>query len=320
MGNPLVSIITCTHNRPAMLRQAVLSILAQQYRPAECIVVDDGSTDDTREAVAAFGGRVRYYRHENKGVIPTLNIACRELARGAYIAISDDDDLMAPDRISRLHKALRLFPRAVLAVGDAGMIDADGNRTGQWITLDMPGKTDGPMLIEDGYKAIMWPRISLATCATLFRRADGQRVGWFDEGFQRCADTDFFARLARLGPLVYVPRVVAWYRRGHESRWSSNAANNLICEYNNLKLFEKHLASGGGDREITVRLRQRILDTLKRMAFLSTPAVALPSPVKDDYEKKGLSSLGMKDRLAYKWYAGIRLPLMIALRKGFFQG
>ncbi|MDA8389053.1 MAG: glycosyltransferase [Nitrospiraceae bacterium] len=316
MSNPLASIITCTHNRSAMLGQAVSSILAQHYDPVEAIVVDDGSTDDTKTVIGAFGDKVRYYRHENKGVIPTLNVACRQLARGVYIAISDDDDLIAPDRISRLHKALRLFPQAVLAVGDVEMIDASGARTGKRITLDVPGKGDKPILIEDGYKAIMWPRISLATCATLFRRADGERLGWFDEGFQRNADTDFFARLAQLGPLVYVPRVIAYYRRGHKSRWSDDAANNLICEYSNLMLFEKHLKSGYCGREMAERLRERIFYALKRTAYLANLAVAMPAAIRGDYERKGLSSLGMKRRLAYRWYRGVRLPLRSVFKKG----
>ncbi|MDA8388251.1 MAG: glycosyltransferase, partial [Nitrospiraceae bacterium] len=241
MNNPLVSIITCTYNRAGMLAEAVSSILAQKYDPVERIVVDDGSTDDTGDVMAAYGDDIRYYHQEHKGMEAALNVACRRLARGEYIAINDDDDLMLPDRIPRLYEALRRFPRAVLAVGDAELIDAWGNRTGERISFAIKVKREQPVLIENGYEAILWPLISPATCATLFRRADGERVGWFDEDFRRGSDTDFFGRLARLGPIVYVPGVVAYCRRGHPSKWDGHTANSLLCEISNLMLFEKHL-------------------------------------------------------------------------------
>lgn len=314
MDNPLVSIITCTYNRAEMLKETIHSILAQEYSPVEHIVVDDGSTDDTEKAVAAYGKSIHYYSHENKGLMATLNIACRQLAQGEYIAINDDDDLMLPDRITRLYEALCRFPQAVLAVGDAEMIDAEGARSGRRITFDIKGKKDKPILIENGYKALLWPLISPATCATLFRRSDGERIGWFDEGFPRNFDTDFFARLAQLGPIVYVPRTVAYYRRGHASRWSDNIGNNLLCEYGNFMLFEKHLKSGHADREMVKRLQTRMLHALKTLVLLTHRAEDIPAGIKDDYARKGLPLLDIKKRLAYKWYSEIRFPLMNAIK------
>ncbi len=316
MNNPLVSIIVCTHNRAGMIRETISSIAAQQYDPVEIIVVDDGSTDNTREVMAAYKNKIRYHRQQNKGFSGALNTACKTLVRGEYIAINDDDDLMLPDRISCLYKALRRFPQAVLAVGDAEMMDAEGNRTGKRINADIQPEQDKPVLMEDGYEAIFRPLIRPTTCATLFRRADGERAGWFDERFRRSTDTDFFGRLALLGPIVYVPRVVACYRRGHASMWNDNISNNLLCEYNNLMLYEKHLKSlQGGREEIAERLRKRMLQTLKRIAFLARYSGGKPITDHGCADmKRGLSLLDAKKRLAYEWYVRVRLPLKSAIK------
>lgn len=312
MNNPLVSIIICTHNRAGMIRETIESVSMQHYDPVEIIIIDDGSTDNTMEILAAYKGKIRFYRQENRGFSAALNAGCKKMARGEYIAINDDDDLMLPDRISVLYSALRSFPRAVLAVGDAEMMDARGNRTGNGINSDIEFKQDGPVLMEDGYKAIFWPLIRPTTCATLFKRSDGERAGWFDEGFRRSTDTDFFGRLAKLGPVVYVPTVVACFRRGHESMWSNNIKNNILCEYNNFKLYEKHLGLLDGEKGLMrERLRERMLGTMKAIAFLEHSAGEgrLQANNEGVNIKKGLSLLGMKKRLAYEWYVKIRLPL-----------
>ncbi len=316
VNNPLVTIATCTRNRADLLRETLSSILVQQYDPVEIIVVDDGSTDGTKKTIADYKDKIVYHSQENSGFARALNTACR-LARGEYIAINDDDDLMPPDRISRLYEALCRFPRAVLAVGEAEMIDSAGNRTGKLSTYALKGNSDAPILIENGYGAILWPLITPATCATLFRRADGERIGWIDERFRRSADTDFFSRLALLGPIVYVPQVVAYYRRRHTYMWSDNIANNLLCEYNNLVLFEKHLKSvHAGQKEITERLQARMLHTLKRLAFLIRHAEDVPWEIERDFirQKKGLPLLGLKKRLSYEWYARMRLPLASVIK------
>ena len=321
MDNPLVSIITCTFNRAGMLKETISSILTQRYDPVESIVIDDGSTDGTADAMAAYTGKIRYYRQENRGMEASLNFACRRLARGEYIAINDDDDIMLPYRISRLCGALLRFPRAVLAVGDVEIIDAQGGRGGVLNTFNAVGRPDRPILIENGYEAILWPLITPVPCATIFRRADGERVGWFDEGFRRGSDTDFFGRLARLGPIVYVPEVVACYRRGHPSKWDGRPENRLLCELANAMLFEKHLKfMYAGGRKIRDRLKTRMLCALERLAFLrangeALPGEDMPNGTETVAVRKGLSALDMKRRLYYEWYLRVRLPLAAAVKR-----
>ena len=111
MSAPLVSVIIPTYNRAALLCAAVDSVLQQTYRNIEIIVIDDGSTDETAEAVARYGNRVRYTRRPNTGVNPARNLGLKQ-ARGEFVALLDSDDLWAPYKIELQVRLLRSFTDA----------------------------------------------------------------------------------------------------------------------------------------------------------------------------------------------------------------
>lgn len=96
------------------------SVLSQRYRPVEIIVMDGGSNDRTDELMVTYGDKGRYYWQEGVAVARTR---ASQLVKGEYVAYQDDDDLMPPDRISRLHKALQEYPDAIFATGDYALID-----------------------------------------------------------------------------------------------------------------------------------------------------------------------------------------------------
>jgi len=89
----------------------------------------------------------------------------------------------------------------------------------------------------------LWPKVPAAPHTTLFRKVDGEKIGWFDQQFSDASeDKDFFARLGQLGPVVYVPKIVSYYRRGHDGSLTSN---HVRVAYRQFLLFEKHLKSLG---------------------------------------------------------------------------
>jgi glycosyltransferase involved in cell wall biosynthesis len=310
MERPLVSIVVCCHNRRQYLERTMRSVFAQQYRPVEIVVLDDGSTDGTDQLMASYGGRIRYYWQENRGIAATRTAACK-LTTGELIAFQDDDDLMPPGRIVKLYSALRAYPSAVFAVGDYALIDPEGKLTGdRW----MPGALDekeAPRLIEDGHAAVLWPQVPGVPHTTLFRRSDGERIGWFDEDFvYACSDADFFARLARLGPIVYLREVVSYYRRGHRAVWS----NQLRADYSRLQLFEKHLTLIGGQNE---KLRRRLLYRLRQMLVDIARQEKQGMHVEDNLSAcvtRCLSYLGWTDRLVCHWRGSIKPPLKKLIR------
>jgi glycosyltransferase involved in cell wall biosynthesis len=306
-NNELVSIVVCCHNRRQMLEHTMQSIFVQHYNPIEIVVLDDGSTDDTHKLMASYGDKVRYYWQQNQGIAVARTNACR-LAKGEFIAFQDDDDLMPPDRIVLLHKALSKFPSAVLALGDWAAIDADANPTGERSRSKFYANRAEPVLIENGYRAVLWPELTPTPHTTLFRRADGERIGWFDNHFfHACEDTDFFARCAQMGPIVYVPKVVSFYRRQR----TSLSANNVLMAYSTFLLLEKHLMSIMPEqKEINKRLQFRMLQTLKSLAYYKRKDKKLPDPIETYRLKKGLHGLGLKDQLEYWLWTLIRLPLL----------
>lgn len=124
---PIVSVVIPTYNRSALLRQRALpSVLAQTFADIECLVVDDGSTDDTERVVKEFekeDKRVRYLRKPNGGQASARNFGIRQ-SRGKYIALTDDDDEFLPKFIEEAVQAFEASPKEIGYVGaDTIIID-----------------------------------------------------------------------------------------------------------------------------------------------------------------------------------------------------
>lgn len=100
-SRPLVSVAISTQNRAPYLKDSINSVLMQTMQDFEIIVVDDGSTDDTKAVVEGFQDpRIRYCYQPSKGISAARNRAA-DLARGFYTAVHDDDDLMTPWRLEK---------------------------------------------------------------------------------------------------------------------------------------------------------------------------------------------------------------------------
>src|SRR5207253_7602448 len=116
----LVSTIIPVHNRPLLLRGAVESVLAQTYRPIEIVIVDDGSTDDTAQSIAALAAGypciVRHLRIPNGGP-GAAREAGRVVANGEFIQYLDSDDLLLPRKFELQVGGLRTHPECDAAYG-----------------------------------------------------------------------------------------------------------------------------------------------------------------------------------------------------------
>ncbi len=299
VDKPLVSLIICCHNRAELLPRTMESAFTQSYRPTEIIVLDDGSEDGTAQLMASYGDRIRYHRHQNQGIAAARSNACR-MARGEYIAFLDDDDLIPPGRIGLLLEALQEHPQAVFAVGDLAVIDEQGNPTGRrWLPEGALGRSR--TLFERGDEAVLWPHVPAAPHTTLFRRSDGERIGWFDRQYRFAAeDKDFFARLGRLGAVVHVPEVVSLYRQGHSSL-TNNSQRTL---YSQLLLFRNHLQSlDSGRAEFRRRLQWRILHTLRQMRQNEAAGMEIAGDIPEDYLRGALRQLSFADRARYRLFS-----------------
>ena len=129
MRTPLTSVVIPTYNRAGFLPTTVESALAQEGAEVEVVVVDDGSTDDTRAVVErhreAWGERFRYAWQENAERCVARNHGLR-LARGEFVAFLDSDDLWRPNHLSTCVEALVKNPKAAAAYAEHGLVDAEG--------------------------------------------------------------------------------------------------------------------------------------------------------------------------------------------------
>src|SRR5437764_6014170 len=132
-----VSIVVATHNRASLLPLALDSALGQDHRDLEVLVLDDGSTDETRDVLTGYAHRLpperfRFESHANMGQARTLNRGY-ELARGQLLGYLSDDDLLAPTLVSKLADALVKRPEASAAYPAYRLIDAEGTILDTWL-------------------------------------------------------------------------------------------------------------------------------------------------------------------------------------------
>jgi glycosyltransferase involved in cell wall biosynthesis len=201
-----VSAIIPVYNGAATIAEAVDSALAQTFRDLEVIVVDDGSTDDTRAILERYGKRIRVVVQRNSGPATARNAAAR-VANGEYLAFLDADDAWMPTMVERCVAELECDPRCVLAYGNLALIDSDGNPLGASL---ISGEAAHAPTIDEMLKR-MWP---IMTSGVVMRRAAFDQIGGFCEEFKRASYEDIHLWMVarELGPFCYIPETVAMWR------------------------------------------------------------------------------------------------------------
>lgn len=206
---PTVSVILPTYNQTRYLAQAIESVLRQTIDDWELVVMDDGSTDQTREVVAPYtrDPRIRYHVQSHQEGAAARNHGIR-VSSGRYVAFLDADDVWLPEKLERQLRLLQAHPEAGLCYTLTRRIDAAGR------VLDAawpPGGYEGDVVAP----LVRGSFIILST--VVVPRACGDRVGWFDESLPAfgAEDFDLWLRLARRYPVVCVREELILYRR-HE--------------------------------------------------------------------------------------------------------
>jgi glycosyltransferase involved in cell wall biosynthesis len=116
MSAPFFSVVIPVYNREKLVQRAIESVLAQEQEDYELIVVDDGSTDGTREAVRSYGEKVRLFEQENAGPGVARNRGIQE-ARGEYVTFLDSDDQWLPWTLATFDRAIHQHDRPAFVVG-----------------------------------------------------------------------------------------------------------------------------------------------------------------------------------------------------------
>lgn len=187
------SVVIPAYNRAGTIATALRSVLSQDHRPSEIIVVDDGSTDATAEAVTAFGDRVRLIRQSNQGASEARNRGVRE-ARHRWIAFLDSDDYWCDGHLRRIAAAIDgTGGRGVLYFSDARCPpDAGGELL--WTVCGF--SIHGPFeLIEDAAPWALGPFQPMMIPASVFDRRTYLEVGGLRADFRSREDTHLYLKI-----------------------------------------------------------------------------------------------------------------------------
>src|SRR2546425_8026166 len=225
---PLVSVVVPTHNRKSAVTRCVESILRSNYPRIEVIVVDDASTDGTFQHLSGLFPSIELIRFEYEQMVSASRNAGRKRAKGEFIFLVDDDNVVDPDAIAELVKAINDNTHAGIAgpimyyLRDPGNVWCSGVSR-NFLTSITRFSTEKPDGSASCYLTDDIPN------AFMIRKRVFDDVGDFDQvGFvQHLAEADFSTRAARKGfEAIMVPKATVWHDVPVR-KWPYRGARNL---------------------------------------------------------------------------------------------
>lgn len=223
-----VTVIIPAYNAEVCLQRCLMSVFDQEYPPEQVIVVNDGSTDNTKKIVDGYANRIEYFEQENQGPGASRNTGLKA-ARGAYVAFLDADDYWLPAFLS---KCVRFLEKH---------LDAVAVSTGQVHRLWGHGEVILPPLLQnlncpkeaviiENFFSFWAQQNHIVTGSSLIRRRIMETAGYQRTDFRMCEDLEYWGYLATFGKWGFIPEVLwigdpmpaaashGWIKR-HEKRW-----------------------------------------------------------------------------------------------------
>lgn len=201
---PKVSVLMAVYNGDRYLREAIDSILGQTFQDFEFLIINDGSTDRTREVILSYDDpRIRLVDNEhNLGLTQSLNRGLM-LAKGEFVARQDGDDISEPERLAKQVAFLEANPEVALL--------------GTWYKkIDAQGSLIGLRELPCDYTQIRWSLLffcPLVHSAVMLRKPTVvEQLGTYDESFSYSQDYEFWSRIARHFPVANLNEPLVQYR------------------------------------------------------------------------------------------------------------
>jgi glycosyltransferase involved in cell wall biosynthesis len=209
VSEPLVSIATASYNHERYLVETIESVLGQDYPHVEYLVVDDGSTDGSRQILRRYAERLAWSSvQENAGQAVALNRAL-EHATGGVLSFLSSDDTLLPGTVSRVVRAFADDPEVLVVYGDVWLTDERSER----MEYGVSGEWDAARMGRSAY-AVHQP-------AMFFTRRAWEIAGPFNERSWGLFDVEFVLRLVAVGPARYLREPLATFRLHPESKQMS---------------------------------------------------------------------------------------------------
>ena len=200
-----ISIIIPTHNRSNYILECVNSILDQDYRNYQIIVIDNDSSDDTQKVLAPLiqDKKIFFYYQQKRGPAAPRNMGVYKSA-GALIALLDSDDIFYPGKLKKQADYMDRHPSAMILHSDFNKFDDFGNNLGIRRTSFFSGHIYP--------KILLYWEILMATSCVIVRAELFNEIGLFDENLAAAEDLDLWARIARKYPIHHIPEILAGVR------------------------------------------------------------------------------------------------------------
>jgi glycosyltransferase involved in cell wall biosynthesis len=207
--NPLVSVVIPTYNRAWIVQEAIDSVIAQEFRDFELIVVDDGSTDDTLLHLTGYGKQLRVIHQSNKGVSAARNAGI-STASGRYLAFLDSDDLWLPGKLQVQVAFFKQNPEMRICQTEEVWI-----RNGLRVNPKQRHRKPSGMIFERSLGLCL-----VSPSAVMIERDLLSEVGFFNETLPACEDYDLWLRVSCRYPVHLIDQPLIVKRGGHEDQLS----------------------------------------------------------------------------------------------------
>jgi len=243
---PLVSVVIPAYNRAWCLAEAVDSVLAQEFRGFELIVVDDGSTDETPRLLEGYSEAIRVLRRENRGVSAARNAGIAA-ARTELIAFLDSDDLWLPGKLSRQVAFFSSHPGALICQTEELWV-----KNGRRVNPAKRHRKRGGMIFEPSLDLCL-----VSPSAVMVRRELFERVGLFDESLPACEDYDLWLRVSCRFPVHLIETPLIVKRGGHADQLSRGWGLDRYRIASIRKLLQAEGALTEGQRQAALSVLRR---------------------------------------------------------------
>lgn len=243
-----VTVIIPTLNRKALLLEALESAFAQTYRDYDILVIDDGSTDGTHDALSSYGDRLRYVRKNNGGEASARNRGILE-AGTAYIAFLDSDDLWDPTFLETTITHLEKNP--TLGLVSTGCVFFPDEKRRPRIRK---------RLLQGDLFPLLFYRNFITASAVVVKSDCFRQVGLFNESLELGVDYDMWLRIAKAYPIAFLNRSLCRWRR-HDGNISATELRHRQCV---LQVVSAHFDSARIPETTYRHRRSRLLASMGR--------------------------------------------------------
>lgn len=260
---PLVTVITPTYNQADTLAETIESVLSQDYPNIEYIVLDDGSTDHTREVLQRYVGRLKWESHANMGEARTTNKGW-SMAQGEFVMALSSDDLILPGLIRKAVAFMQAQPDTLVVYPGYFMIDTHST------ALE---KVDAPPY--DYLHMLGWHRCLPGVGSLIRRRAFDLESDKRDPAYRYVGDYEYWLRLGLRGPFALLPETLAAWRQHSGSTSVAHGSAAMAAEH--VQVIEAFYARPDLPPEVKAIRRRAFASAYYIAAAICLPVAFFPA-------------------------------------------